>query len=324
MPAAIRSEVVLRAIPAVFGLSPATCNVRPLGGGLESSVATVSFEGGSGLRSVVVKKLEGAARREIPVYHAINGAEFAPRLYGVVEEGSTSYLFLEHVRAVQSWPWKDVENASVVMRQLARLHELKGLDSIAPDWDYESALLASTAETVEFATSIKGSVPEIPLGRYLSPLRRVAEALRPARLETREQFGTVMLHGDAHPGNVRLRERQGKRIAVFFDWARSRTGSPFEDVSSWLQTLRFWEPAAVRGHDRLLREYLIASGRGSALTPRLRRAYWLSGASNVLAGALRYHLVCAIETKGVARNRSIRQALDGLRVIRRADACLLA
>jgi aminoglycoside phosphotransferase (APT) family kinase protein len=324
MPAAICSEVVLRAIPAVFGLSPATCNVRPLRGGLESSVATVSFEGRSGLRSVVVKKLEGPARREIPVYYAINGAEFAPRLYGVVEEGAASYLFLEHVRAVQNWPWRDVENAAVVMRQLASLHQLKGLDCIASDWDYESALLASTGETVAFAESIREAVPEIPLGRYLRPLRRLAEALRQARLETREQFGTVMLHGDAHPGNVRLRERQGKRIAVFFDWGRSRSGSPFEDVSSWLQTLRFWEPVAARRHDRLLRDYLLASGRGSTLTPQLRRAYWLSAASNVLAGALRYHLVCASETKGVARQRAIQQALDGLRVIRRADACLRA
>lgn len=317
----IQSEVLLRLIPEVFDVKPATCEVKPLRGGLEAAVAAVSFDGLRGRQYAIVKKLDGEARRELPVYEAIGGSGLAPQLLGAADDGTSSYLFLERIRPVQNWPWRHTSNTALVMRQLARVHELDHA-VVAPDWDYESALLASANETIDVAERLRSAVPELPIGTFLRPLRRVAQSLPAARLEIRENFGSVMLHGDAHPGNVMLRERSGRRSALFIDWARSRTGSPLEDVSSWLQTLRYWEPAAAQRHDRLLREYLSASGRTPTLTSTLRDAYWVSGASNVCAGALRYHIYKTADLKGAARAKAAAQARDAFRVIRRADACL--
>lgn len=318
----IRSDVMLRVIPGVFGVEPLRCDVRPLRGGLEATVAAITFDDGRRRHYAVVKRLEGDARREIPVYRAIGAGDFAPRLLGVAEDGDVSYLFLERVRPMQNWPWRDTANTTLVVRQLARVHELDHTRLGTADWDYEAALLQSAQETVDTAEALKSAIPDVPVGPALRPLRRVAEALPSARQETRERFGTVTIHGDAHPGNVILRERAGKRSAIFLDWGRSRVGSPLEDVSSWLQTLRYWEPAAMQRHDALMRDYLVASGRGASLTPSLREAYWVAGASNVCAGALRYHLVRTSELKGAARAAAAGQARDALRVIRRADACL--
>ncbi|HEX7705770.1 MAG TPA: phosphotransferase [Thermoanaerobaculia bacterium] len=320
MPGQISKEAILRSIPAVFGVRPQDCTVRPLRGGLESSVAAISFCGERGTKHAVVKRLEGAARREERVYRAVWREEYAPELYGSTEENGVCYLFIEHVRAVQSWPWRDYENTAIVMRQLPELHGASQLRSQLPAWDYESDLLASARETIAVAESEAHNVPELSLNRHLSLLRRLAAALPDLRMEVRERYGSAMLHGDAHPGNVRLRQRNGRRTAVFLDWARSRRGSPFEDVSSWLQTLRYWEPAAARDHDRLLREYLVAAGRGPALDEETRRAYWISGAGNVFAGALRYHILRAGSSRGATRRNVLGQALDALRVIRRADA----
>ncbi|HUP47464.1 MAG TPA: phosphotransferase [Thermoanaerobaculia bacterium] len=129
------------------------------------------------------------------------------------------------------------------------------------------------------------------------------------------------IHGDAHPGNVLLREQKGRRTVVFLDWARSRFGSPLEDVASWLETLRYWEATAARHHDSLLRHYLDARG-GRPLDRSLRDAYWIACASNVLAGALRFHLLRATEARGRRKHASVAQAREALRVIRRADAVM--
>jgi hypothetical protein len=320
VPGQMSKEAVLRSIPVVFGVTPQDCTLRPLRGGLESTVAAVSFRTECGARHAVVKRLEGGARREVPVYYAVGREEYAPELYGSAEEDGVCYLFIEHVRAVHNWPWRDCANTAIVMRQLAKLHGASQLQAQVPDWDYESDLLASVRETIEVAESQGENVPELGLNRHLGALRRLAAELPGLRREVRDRYGSVMLHGDAHPGNVRLRQRNGRRTAVFLDWARSRSGSPFEDVSSWLQTLRYWEPAAARGHDQLLREYLVAAGRGSSLDRETRRAYWISGAGNVLAGALRYHILTAAASRGAARKSALGQARDGLRVIRRAAA----
>jgi hypothetical protein len=116
-----------------------------------------------------------------------------------------------------------------------------------------------------------------------------------------------------------LRARAAGPEVVFLDWGRSRNGSPLEDVSSWLLSLRAWEPAAARDHDTLFRAYLAAADRPTALTAELRDAYWIAAASNVLAGALRYQLVVARESSGRQRAIAIAQARAAFRVIRRAD-----
>ena len=133
-----------------------------------------------------------------------------------------------------------------------------------------------------------------------------------------EPFGRTLIHGDVHTRNVVLRKTAGRVQAVLLDWGRSRAGSPLEDVSSWLLSLRGWEPAAARDHDTLLRSYLAAAGRPMALTSELRDAYWIAAASNAMAGALRYHLLVAHQAKGRTRATALTQAHGALRVIHRA------
>jgi Ser/Thr protein kinase RdoA (MazF antagonist) len=92
------------------------------------------------------------------------------------------------------------------------------------------------------------------LRRRLGPVRRVGEVLPELRrqLLALDSFGTTAIHGDAHPGNALV--RSGER-PVLLDWGRARLGSPLEDVSSWLQSLGYWEPEAQRRHDTLLAGY---------------------------------------------------------------------
>ena len=136
-------------------------------------------------------------------------------------------------------------------------------------------------------------------------------------------LGLAVIHGDVHSGNATVRGERGTERAVLLDWGRARLGSPLEDVSSWLQSLGYWEPEARRRHDTLLRRYLAVRGLPTHLGSDLRSAYWLASSCNALAGALRYHLVVADGWGGApsrARAEAARAARDHLRVIRRADA----
>jgi aminoglycoside phosphotransferase (APT) family kinase protein len=133
----------------------------------------------------------------------------------------------------------------------------------------------------------------------------------------------ALIHGDVHPGNVMVRRRGGKDVPVLLDWGRARIGSPLEDVTSWLQSLSYWEPLAMRRHDTLLAEYLVARRAPTGRDADLRRAYWLAAASNVLAGALRYHVHMSVSEEAGTAGRAaaaLRAARDALRIIRRADA----
>jgi aminoglycoside phosphotransferase (APT) family kinase protein len=126
-----------------------------------------------------------------------------------------------------------------------------------------------------------------------------------------------------HSGNAMVRAGQEAERVVLLDWGRARLGSPLEDVSSWLQSLGYWEPEAKRRHDTLLQRYLVARGLVPRLGRDLRDAYWLASAGNVLAGALRYYLVVADGGGGApsrTRAEAGRAARDQLRVVRRADA----
>jgi hypothetical protein len=147
-----------------------------------------------------------------------------------------------------------------------------------------------------------------------------------------EPLGPAVVHGDAHPGNAVLRPGRAAPGAaagvgvrpVLLDWGRARLGSPLEDVSSWLQSLRYWEAEARRRHDRLLGRYLAARGLAGPPSRDVRDAYWLAAACNVLAGALRYHLTVATgwgNPTPTRRTGALRAARDCLRIIRRADAC---
>jgi hypothetical protein len=118
-----------------------------------------------------------------------------------------------------------------------------------------------------------------------------------------------------------VRRRAGKDEPVLIDWGRARIGSPLEDVSSWLQSLGYWEPEARRRHDTLFAGYLSARGLERRLSADLRAAYWVAGACNALSGALQHHLWVARTGRDVsARASAARSARDWLRVIRRAAA----
>jgi hypothetical protein len=126
-----------------------------------------------------------------------------------------------------------------------------------------------------------------------------------------------------HSGNVVLHAHEAKHAPVLLDWARARMGSPLEDVSSWLQSLSFWEPAARRRHDTLLGEYLSARGLGATLTRDLRNAYWLAAASNCFAGSLEYYVDVATAREVLPSERlaAVSAVRDQLRILRRAEAC---
>jgi aminoglycoside phosphotransferase (APT) family kinase protein len=210
---------------------------------------------------------------------------------------------------------------------LAYVHACLPADAFATalaDWNFEAELLQSAGETLELLETAARQEEFTVVRRTLPAVRRVVAALPALRrqLVAAERTATV-LHGDAHSGNVMIRRRGTSREAVLFDWGRTRLGSPLEDVSSWLQALGYWEPEVRRAHDTLLRHYLAARGRSTQLDQHLRALYWLAGACNGLAGALRHHLLVAAASADRQRRRrahGVAAVRDWLRIIRRADA----
>jgi Ser/Thr protein kinase RdoA (MazF antagonist) len=315
-----------------YGGTLRAVRIRTLPGGLQ---ATGVFRVQAQLRSptgrrraaqFVVKLAHGEARRELTMYRALEAhavEALAPRLLGVAHAGATALLFLEWVAPVRAWPWREVHAAGRVLARLARLHQWEwgpGPEDTA--WAYEEALSQSAHGTLEAlqrvtrdggAVPLRGAVPMTArLVAALPEIRRVLLAAAPH---------PVWIHGDMHPGNVIMRRGVSGAEPVLLDWARARPGSPLEDVSAWVQSLGHWEPQARRFHDTLVRTYLVARGLEPRLDRHFRRLYWLAGACNALAGALRYHA----EALGQARTpatRAVALALirKWLRVIRRGDA----
>lgn len=301
-----------------------------LRGGLEAEGISrvVVRRSDKSMASFVAKPFMGAGRRELYVYRLLAASEqrhFAPELLGwryADRNRDSGYMFLEWVAAQRRWPWRDLSCSAAVIEQLATLHAVgrpKLPDGIANSWDYERELADSAISTVDlyrdaFLSGVR------PFGRPMLPaLERVVGRLPRLRRELMLFAGTTLLHGDAHPGNVMMRNGS----AVLLDWGRARIGSPLEDVSSWVHTLSFWEPEARRRHDTLLDRYRTISGKHVTLSREYRDALAVAGASNALAGALRYHLAVAMDSSQSARQRtnSYCAAGDWLRIIRRADAC---
>lgn len=308
--------------------------IRLLNGGLESAgVAEVTarfFDARDRQRSdaFVIKALEGTPAREADIYQhlvAPLGGGIAPALLGIERDGpARCLLFLERVRSVRRWPWRGETAARRLLERLAHLHATEApgeAREILSAWDYESELAERTRSAAEVLETLREE-DLAPLRRSLGSLRRLGEALPEIRrqLLAFAPLGKTTIHGDAHPGNAMV--RSGER-PVLLDWGRTRLGSPLEDVSSWLQCLGYWEPAAKRRHDTLLTGYLEARGLPARADRELRDAYWLAGASNALSGALLVHLWTARDAPAGSRQRAaaVRAAADALRVIRRADAC---
>lgn len=316
-------------------LDPAL-DIRPLPGGLvacgvqQIRILYRNQYGKRCLARVVAKELSGPAARERWVYELLDrwsAGAIAPRLLGVEERPpDSSVLYLESVTRTRAWPWRDVHLARRVLESLATVHAKTAATDELPAplaWNYELELAEQAHATLELLERSRRRLDLPALARSAPASRRVVLALPALRrwLGAFPSLGQSVIHGDVHPGNVLVRQRAGCARPVLIDWGRARLGSPLEDVSSWLQSLGCWEPEARRRHDTLFRAYLSARGLDNRLAPELRAAYWLAGASNALAGALRYHLsVASAASTRRQQGSAIRAAIAWLRVIRRADA----
>jgi aminoglycoside phosphotransferase (APT) family kinase protein len=314
-----------------------TVRTRRLRGGLVSgSVVHVAARfrdtrGRSQAASFVVKQLCPKSAREVEIYELLRATDarrLAPALLGVDRRaGAATSLYLEAIVGSSRWPWRDVRHVQRVLEALVELHTRASSAALAlgaDAWNYEAELLERAELTLRYAERVLALTRDRPLRASLPALRRVVAQLP----DLRQRFLALgplpltLLHGDMHSGNVVVRRRNGRHEPVLLDWARARIGSPFEDVSSWLQSLGFWEPVVKRKHDTLLAAYLSSRGLPAPPSREVRDAYWLAGASNGLAGALHYQLALATDAAQPtgARSTALRAAHDWLRVIRRADA----
>jgi hypothetical protein len=276
----------------------------------------------------VAKHLQGAGTREALVYQQLLRSplpEVSPVAYCLdYSQIDGALLLLEDVPRVCGWPWRDVAASRAVLQRLAAFHTLHPRLPGIPEWDYECELQRSALASLEMLHAMRHSPEGSSLAkRGIRPLNRLALSLasRRAALLAWGPYGGATIHGDVHPGNVILRRRRGQNVPVLIDWGRARVGSALEDVSSWLQSLGYWEPEARKRHDTLLCDYLRAHGSEVFLSSDLRAAYWMAAASNALAGALRYHCWRATSATTVgARAAASHAAANWLRVIIRADA----
>ncbi len=323
-------------LPAfVQALAPQAKSVRvdPVVQGMDSAgtaVVRLQDTRGVALSRCFVKTLRGRSFREINVYERVLATidpPLSPRLLGVVHCGDLARLYLEVIRPAISWPWRSFSESALVLRALARLHQIdvpRFHRAATPFWDYEAELSERGYRLVKMLEVHRDE----PAVRALRPprraIRKLLERLTTIRRQALHIFpvGERFIHGDMHSSNVMLRRKRNRLHPVLLDWGRARCGHPLEDVSSWLQSLGFWEPEVRRRHDTLLQRYLSELGYSIGLSPDLRDAYWISAASNVLAGAAHYHLSIAVDRRQPEeeRTRSARAAGDCFRIFRRAAA----
>jgi aminoglycoside phosphotransferase (APT) family kinase protein len=299
-------------------------SLRPIGEGLESQIhrARVTSHNPCLPRRLIVKTVRGRCRRESTMYRLLRACGQPPPtpiLFGVHVDDDAEHPYLEDVHPSIVWPWADFELSAAVCRALAALHGLRLDGSRLRAWDYDLELRQSAEETLQLALTISDATG----ARYwvrLGDLRRVVDALGCIRTRL-TQGGTVLIHGDV-PGNVLVRRNRQQQRIVLIDWARSRYGSPLEDLASWLQSVGCWEPEARRRHDSLFRTYLYAWNTEAVLSPGTRVLYWYAAASNGLSGAIRHLLTVLGDPKSTDRIRMSSSLALGhwRRVIRRAAA----
>lgn len=316
-------------------LRDAAIERKVLGGGIEASeVALVTARyrdavGRAKLLRFVLKQLAGRPAREADVYERLAApyaGDLAPRLLAVERsEPDRTLLFVEALRRANAWPWRDISTGEEVLLRLARFHAAaERASSAIPQWDYDAELYAIAEDTRAALDQCRRDPDLSALARDLPSLNGIVLALPRLRSEllSENPFGCRPIHGDVHPGNALVCRRGRGSEPVLLDWGRARLGSPLEDVSSWLQSLGYWEPEGRRYHDKLLASYLSAFGMDRRLTSSVRAAYWMAGASNALSGALLYHLSIARDPRQrtAQRTAAFQAARDSLRVIRRARA----
>jgi hypothetical protein len=211
---------------------------------------------------LVVKQLMGRPAREAVNYQqlvATHARDLAPRLLGVERTGPEDVLLLiEAVRRTSTWPWRNIDAGRELLARLAEFHmAARDAGALVPEWDYETEL-RTVAEHTRTALERCRNNPDLSvLARELPPLNRIAHALPRLRrqLLSERPFGSRPIHGDLHPGNVLVCRRDGRDKAILLDWGRARVASPLEDVSSWLQSVSYWEPESRRRYDTLLAAY---------------------------------------------------------------------
>lgn len=310
-----------------------TIEVKELTGGKEATrtvlvTARCRDAGKPGMFRFVVKHLEGRPAREAGVYEGLvraHAAHMSPKLLAISRPmRQTAILYLEAVRRVRAWSWKDLDLVHAMLRSLADFHvRVAGSSALVPCWSYEDEQNETAIQTLAALDRCR-RIPNLEnFSRALPALKRLVlsrETWRGELLRERS-FSACPIHGDVHTGNAVVRRRDGSNQPVLFDWGRARIGSPFEDISSWLHSVGLWEPEVRQRHDSLLQYYCAVHG-GRRFSQDMRAAYWLAGASNALSGALLHHLRAAGDRTLSAshRSKSIRAAHDWLRIIRRADA----
>ena len=295
-----------------------------LRGGLMADLLRVSAaRPGGAPEHFVVKRTREADARERAAYAALAScglSHLAPRLLGTSADPGGDYLFLEYVSRWKAWPWKEHERAGMVLDLLAELHAARIEEAASLQQGYEEGLQAAALYTLDLLRTAGGGLREPRLLRGVRHVRAFAFRLPDARRLL--LASPVFLHGDVHPGNV-LARSGGQHRLVLLDWGRARMGSRFEDVASWLQCLRYFEPSAAAAHDRLLLRYIRAAGLGERITAAHRREYWVAAGCNALAGALGVHLRTALEARTpAARGKALAAAADWVRIVRRALAYL--
>ena len=219
-----------------YGRPLQTIRLHPLRGGLQAAGV---FRVQAQLRrptgrlhpvQFVVKLAHGELRRECAVYRTLEAqraAALAPRLLDVMHAGATTLLFLEWVRPVCRWPWRDIHAAAQVLVRLARLHQRPWemeAQEMTP-WGYDHALHQSAQATLETLQRVIREQGATPWQAAVPMAKRLVAALpeiRRALLAT--SFHTSWIHGDMHPGNVILRRGAAGVEPVLLDWARARPG----------------------------------------------------------------------------------------------------
>ncbi|MBA2605108.1 MAG: aminoglycoside phosphotransferase family protein [Acidobacteria bacterium] len=324
-PREVRSVESLRELLAPYApdvSAGATLSARALRGGLTADLTRVSATRPGAAPEQFVIKPVGENELESAAYAALarsGMSDLAPRLLGTTGADGQSFLLLEYVSRWKTWPWRDEPYARMVIEALARLHASR-IEWTA-DSRYDAHLGTSAAYTIDLLRCAAQSFRDPRLSGGVRAVKALAARLPAARAQLLS--APVFLHGDVHPGNVVIRSERGRRRAVLLDWGRARLGSPFEDVASWLQCLRYFEPSAARLHDRLLLHYVRSAGLGDRITAVHRREYWVAAGSNALAGALGVHLSSVLAARTpISRARAMAAAMDWIRIVRRAVAYL--